>query len=426
MNELDRLVARLADLHDGESAFFDVIQAGPEAIPALEALVREEPQSVFAHRCLAVDALAAIGGPDAWQALLGALEELSTRRVPSSLALAEDAVVNRIATHLAGSGTPGASEALLAALAARPRGEVARALGRLHEERAIPMLVACLDDDLARDGAMEALQGFGEAAAGALAAKLTPPGDAGQYEAPHLTAGRAAAAQLLGGIALPDAHVALGRALHDPSPVVRRAAALALAVTTPSARHEVVPVLIEALGDASWLAAEPVIDALVSLGRATVGPLLDVLTGPAGDPSVERRRERTLRALARLAPEEAVPAIGRLAAGGSDPRTAIAAVAALAAIPSAAATTALASFLRHPTPAVRERTVRALAGRGPDAARAMTTALSDRERHIRHTVWTCAAALDPAGRAAFLDAVSENGHLIQRLEARLRLRAGAP
>ncbi|NOZ78626.1 MAG: hypothetical protein GXP48_05500, partial [Acidobacteria bacterium] len=262
MDEIRQSIARLRDLHDGERAFFDVVQAGPDAIPGLEAVVREPPQSVFAHRCLAADALAAIGTPDAWSALLRALDDLVARDVPASLAIAEDAVVDRIAMHLARSNDPRASGALLAALAARPRGEVARALGQLHEERAIPMLIACLDDDLAREGAMEALALFGAPAIGALVLKLEPSEGTGAYEAPHITAAREAAATLLGVIAAPAAVEALAAALGDRERQVRRAAAIALAESAPAQCNEAIPVLIEVLDDSSWLAAKPAVEAL--------------------------------------------------------------------------------------------------------------------------------------------------------------------
>ncbi len=425
MNELDQLITRLRDLHDGERAFFEVIQTGPAAIPALEAVVREEPQSVFAHRCLAADALAAIGGPDAWSALLRALEDLSARHVPASLAIAEDAVVDRIAVHLGASGDPRVPEALLAALAARPRGEVARALGRLHEERAIPMLIACLDDDLAREGAMEALRSFGDAAGEALARKLVPGDAASTYEAPHLTAGRVAAAELLGDIPSPAAAQALSRALDDPSPQVRRASALAFATSKMPAPDAAIPVLIEALDHPDWLTAKPVIDALVLLGHPAVTPLLNLLDEPVRDASGERRRQRALEALSQLAPEEAVPAISRLAAASTAPRTGLAAVAALAAIPGTPATTALGAFLDHPAASVRERAVRALAARGTGGTNAMARALADPDRRVRHAVWECAHTLDPPARDAFIDAVCDHGSVLQRILLRLHLHSGS-
>ncbi|NOZ77614.1 MAG: hypothetical protein GXP48_00265, partial [Acidobacteria bacterium] len=74
--------------------------------------------------------------------------------------------------------------------------------------------------------------------------------------------------------------------------------------------------------------------------------------------------------------------------------------------------------------AVRERAVRALAGRGPGAAPALAGALADPDRHVRRTVWECAASLAPVSRAAFKDAVLTGGAFLERIQARLRLRPG--
>ncbi len=422
MNELHHLIVRLRDLHDGRSVFFDVVRAGPQAIRELEAMVREEPQSIFEHRCLAADALAAIGSPDAWAALVRALEDVSQRKVPASLTLAEDAVADRIATHLATrTHDPRAVEALLAALAVRPRPEVARALGQLHEERAIPMLVACLDDDFARDGAMAALMCFGVEAEPELAAKLARSRDADPYEAPHLVAGRAAAATLLGRAHLSVAKKALAGALDDPSPQVRRAAALALATSNAPNRNQAIPPLIEALDDPSWLNAKPVIDGLVALGQAAVTPLVNALAEPARDNAGQRRQERILETLAQLAPKGAATTIARVADGNPDPRAGLAAVAALEAIPGDAATAPLITLLNNPVPAVRERALRALAHRGVTGARAMALALADPAKHVRRTVWQCAAKLDAEARREFITVISKRRFSLRRFYARLRL-----
>ncbi len=419
--QLEELMARLADLEEGEHAFSEVVRAGEDAIPGLRKMVLAAPQPVFAHRCLAVDALAAIGTPGARSVLVLALEELAARAVPATLQLAEDAVVNRIAEHL-GRSNPDEDVAgvLLAALATRPRREVARALGRLGDLRAIPLLIGCLDDDLARDGAGEALRLMGPGAVKALEERLQAPAGSGGYEASHLVAGRAAAANILGAIGTPRAKRALAGALHDPQPPVRSAAAVALVEAGGPLREQAIPVLIETLDRESWLDTVPAMDTLVALGPHALPHLIGALELPPPGERGERRCERVLETLARLSPRDAVPAMARLATGTARSGVGLAAVSALERIPGPEATRAIEGFLAHRSPAVRERAVRALARRGRAGAVFMVRALGDESRAVRHAVWEAFSSMETGRRAAFRRTVLANGSLRQRLEMLLR------
>ncbi|NOZ93882.1 MAG: HEAT repeat domain-containing protein [Acidobacteria bacterium] len=420
-DRLAELMARLADLEEGEHAFIEVVRAGEDAIPGLRDMVMSHPQPVFAHRCLAVDALAAIGTPGARSVLVLALEELATRDVPASLQLAEDAVVNRIAGRLSRLGPDDhVTDALLAALAARPRREVARALGRLGDLRAIPLLIGCLDDDVARDGAGEALRRLGPGAVEALAEKLRTPAGSGGYEASHLVAGRAAAANILGAIATPGAKKTLAGALDDPQPPVRSAAAVALVEAGGPLREQAIPVLIETLDREGWLDTVPARDTLVALGPHAVPHLIDALELPRSGEAGERRCERVLEILARLSPREAVPAIARLARGTARSGVGLAAVSALESIAGPQATRAIGGFLDHRSPAVRERAVRALGRRGRAGAVSMVRALGDESRGVRRAAWEAFSSMEAGLRAAFRRTVLADGSLRQRLGVLLR------
>jgi HEAT repeat protein len=83
----------LLNLHEGPRAVSRIVSLGERAIPALERVLRGPSQALYHSRCWAADALAAIGGPAACQALIRALND-SAHRTPSPVAQeAEDTVV---------------------------------------------------------------------------------------------------------------------------------------------------------------------------------------------------------------------------------------------------------------------------------------------------------------------------------------------
>jgi HEAT repeat protein len=197
-SEVAAQVARLRSLEGGVRAFGDVVSLGQAAIRPLEELLREPATPICQPRCLAADALAAIGGELGLEALLRALADSLERELSPVLHEAETAVINSIAENLGRLGGGRAADGLLEALRRRPLPEVARSLGRLGEERAIPALVRCLQDDVAREAAVEALRQIGRPALPFLQRTLLQPQLAHGFEGATWIAGRAAAANLLG------------------------------------------------------------------------------------------------------------------------------------------------------------------------------------------------------------------------------------
>jgi HEAT repeat protein len=272
MSEWEPLIARLRNLHDGPLVVHEVVRLGDEVIPSLERLLRAAPDAVYHPRCLAADALAAIGTLAAITALIRGLLDSSGRDLPPILLEAESVLVNNIADHLGGFPGREVADALLVALERRRYPYCASALGRLREARAIPLLIECLYEDTARLAAMGALRRFGEAARQPLVRALRQAPQRGVLEPPGRTDGRAASAGLLGELAGARAGddriviCALSGALHDPQRPVRVEAALWLVRCGAPAWPEAVRVLSAALPEENWARAREIIETLAGAG----------------------------------------------------------------------------------------------------------------------------------------------------------------
>jgi HEAT repeat protein len=271
----ETVVARLRDLREGQAVVLQAVRLGIGAVPPLESLLRGPSEPVFQPRCLAADALAAIGGRAALDALLAALEDSIHRDLSPVLRLSEDAVANRIAEHLGRCDDPRVREALLSALRVRPYAECARSLGRLREARAVPLLVGCLYDDFAREAARDALVELGSVSIPALSRVLLEPRDEPGLEGSIRVAARVAAAEALGRIGVTEAEHALLAARNDPEKAVRIAA--------------------WALGDPERAIRHSSNHALLRMGAATVPALREAVEQARSGPGGLLRRWRVRR-----------------------------------------------------------------------------------------------------------------------------------
>jgi hypothetical protein len=270
-------VARLADLVAGPHAYFDVIALGARAIPALEQLVRGPASTVHQPRCLAIDALAQIGGPAATAALLRTLTDSVARPLDPVLRQAEDVVANRICEQLGAVAEPRVRDALLGVLAAHGYPGCATALARLRETRAAPLLARWLGDDTMRGYVAEALPRLGIAALSEATRVLVCPRSVAGAEPPSWIDARVAAATIVGAVGGDAADLPLAWSLCVAQSAVRRAAALALCVRDPAAAEIAAPALLEGLGSDSFLDRDAAADALRALGHAAVEPLAAAL-----------------------------------------------------------------------------------------------------------------------------------------------------
>lgn len=407
--EVAQQVARLRQLKGGVRAFGDVVALGRAAIPALEAVLREPSSPIFQPRCLAADALRAIGGEDALQALLRALADSLARELSPVLLEAEKAVMNGVAENLGRFADERVADALLDALERRPFPEVARALGRLGDARAIPLLVECLHDDVARDAAMEALRSLGERALPQLQRALLCPRITHGFEGPTRIAGRAAAATLLQEIGGDRLYLPLLWALGDAQPEVRLAAALALAAGGElEATRPALPVLVEALGSESWLPASFAARALALAGRPALEAVLPWLEARPTSPEESRRRLRAVDAVAALKDAEGLRALGKLAEDedGALRLAAVDALRSVAAEQPEAVASALSFFVADSEPSLRQATARALGLLGARGVALLAGMLGDPSARVRRVVTgeiKKLAASSPAEVASLLE-----------------------
>jgi HEAT repeat protein len=418
------LVARFRNLHQGPLVFHDVVRLGDEAVPVLEDLVRGPSDAVHQPRCLAADALAAIGSQAAVGALTRALLDSAGRDPSPQLLEAESILVNHIAEHLSRFPRPEVTEALLLVLRHRRYPYCAAALGLTGDPRAIPLLLECLYEDAARPAAAAALRTFGRAALEPLSEVLLEP-SAAMPEPPSRLDGRIAAAGVLRDLACADsrdaplAAAALEKALNDRQRAVRVAVALGLVQCGARADEDIARILVTALEEENWARAEEIITVLVRIGPAAEHLLLPVIRLRPRDEADRRRRVRAVEALGRLGSAKAADLLKSFHAS-RDTTLRFATVKALASIGSSDASS-LAVFLDDPHPTVRFRALQALVRRRALDPELAIRLLGDADSQVRSLAASAvrddiAAALPSLRRAA-----SHCGAPMEGIGPRLRL-----
>ena len=416
--DAESIVAQLRDLRDGPAAALQAIRLGANIVPALESLLRGRSESVFQPRCLAADALAAIGGPSAREVLVRALEDSTDRDLPPVLRFAEDAVANRIAEHLGAHPDPAVADALLAALTRRPLAGCARSLGQLRESRAVPLFAGCLYDDFARDAARDALVELGEASTFELSRVLLEPRDECGLEGSNDVAARVAAAEALGGIGGSQAEYALLRAQQDPQRAVRIAAALSICARKSENSVSALPVILGALGSTEASLRMRVSQCLLGLGAAAEEGLI-AAAGSCGDRNGDPRRLHAVEILKETRSSGAIDVLAGLALD-AEARVRFAAASALAKIAGADTTVSLIGFVDDAEPSVRMVAVSALGERDVAAAPALARALGDPERAIRRRSSQGLLRMGAAAAPALREAIerTRGGGLLRRWRVR--------
>ena len=221
---LDRALADLRALAQTDRGVLETIACGPIAVPALRAMLfAPEPSGLFAPRCAAVEALAALGAEDVLIDFLAAPHRIAdpVARVGTESVLdhaarvlmrSEDPRLPALLRHLAETRLlPGAIEWL-------------GAHGRIE---ALPCLIRALGDDVAFPSAVTALHSLGAVAVPALwRAALDPWPDRGHETDTSRRRRRAALAVLRDTGADPGAAPAgaLQRLADDDDPGISTAA----------------------------------------------------------------------------------------------------------------------------------------------------------------------------------------------------------
>lgn len=233
--DVDEAVDRLRSLEDGPRAFFAVWGLGTMAVPALSALLSGPTESVDQPRRLAAEALAAIGGSAAADALLTALEDSAARdaRLPPVLREAEAGVLLSLAGALASLKDSRAPDALSRILAERCHAGCLTALASFRDTRAVGFAARCLRDGVMSAQAAEVLRLYGPTSLPALTETVASPTIVHGAEPPTSVAGRALAATLLGELAGREAERPLIAALGDEAPEARSCPCARAARTGP-------------------------------------------------------------------------------------------------------------------------------------------------------------------------------------------------
>lgn len=152
------LIRGLQSLVDGPAYIGELIAYGANAIPALaDLLLNGKPSDVSQPRQWAVEALAGLGAYDVLLAYLRRPVNIQSPVVRHG----EEAVRNTAARELAAYQTGEAFTVLLDCLRRRPLPGVVETIGLYRRTETAPYLLDCLEDDVCRSAAIEALERLG-------------------------------------------------------------------------------------------------------------------------------------------------------------------------------------------------------------------------------------------------------------------------
>ena len=159
--QVERLIAALDSLVDGDLAVPMLIACGERAVPYLEhVLLSGSPRTIALPRCRAVHALGELG---AYSILISYFCEY----VPpgdAAVLFAEDAVRSAVARELLRWKSDEVFRVLLDAAKQRATSGITLALGEFHRSESVPLLFELLEDDLCREEAKDGLRKVREAA----------------------------------------------------------------------------------------------------------------------------------------------------------------------------------------------------------------------------------------------------------------------
>lgn len=305
------LVARLHNLHEIFRVQGEILCHGEEVIEPLVDLLLS-PSSTFPQpRVAAAECLGIIGSERAIEALIRVLDHNDLQTIGPVQRLAEETVRNAAARQLGRFSLPRVVDALLTSLQQDHLIEAGVALAQLGEVQAIPYLLECLEDDVKKEKATEALRCFGLAAMPALQDALCQPRLIDGMEPPVSQQRRARAAELLGELSAREAIPALRDRLRDENSRVRLECALALTSLLGAEAREAVTSLIVGLSDQDFLIQTRCEEALQVVGEMAVPALVQAAQGlplplPAGteESIILRGRLAAIRLLGKIGDRE--------------------------------------------------------------------------------------------------------------------------
>lgn len=275
------LVKTLDDLGQNLNAQLQLIMLGEKAVEPLVEFLLSPPALHPEPRCLAAEALGAIGGDRAIDGLIRALTINDVRARDPSIRLSEQVVRNRAAEQLGRLGERRAIEPLLDVLDRFHLVGAAEALAELREPRAIPLMIDRLEDPFIRERIGAALLTFGQEVQiplmDALSVKRLFHGE----ESLGSRERRAEAARLLSELKAEKAIEPIVELLDDEAEEVRLQAALALCDLVDDHRiGKALPILVK---DSAWgglATRDRVFDALIKRASRALPHLLQALEDP--------------------------------------------------------------------------------------------------------------------------------------------------
>jgi hypothetical protein len=219
----EQIAAWIEDLADRAAAAEAIAALGEAAVPGLRDYFRRGPEVIPQPRCFAVAMLARLHGEAATSALRAVLRDNRLRGLTPQLAESEYVVKSAAMEALVARGDPSLPDDVAFGIRERLRPAVVAA-ARLRQDGVAEALAGLLDDDVLADTAVESLIAIGTPAVAAITARL----DAWRLEGESSARRRLAtirALRVLYRVAGEDSP-ATRRALDDPHPAVRAAAAL--------------------------------------------------------------------------------------------------------------------------------------------------------------------------------------------------------
>lgn len=252
--EIERLIAGLDSISEGELGISMLVACGEHAVPPLRRfLLCGAPKSVYVGRQRAVKALSQLG------AVSVLIEYLTAeKQIPDPvLRYSEEAVENSAARELQQWKTEEVFGALLQIISRRALRGAVEAIGTFGRKEAIPALIRHLEDDIARPAAEEALRLLRAEAVGDLIATVRSPEPSASRELPSSLLRRKSALKVLSAGALSMAEWEQLRFLmYDRDPLLSvRAAGIALNVRSPFDLPLAIRILVDQLIAADWSVA---------------------------------------------------------------------------------------------------------------------------------------------------------------------------
>ncbi len=275
MEKLTELVAQLNDLSVNDRIFLQILPFGQNAVPALVELLLSKPSVHPQPRCLAAEALGILGGPAAVQGLIEVLSHHPLEQLDPVVAMAEKAVRNRACSELARLKSHGAVLPMMRALRENCLEGAAQALTELRVRSVIPLLIQCLEDDIARGPASKCLVRFFPDSIPALQGSAVERNTIAGVETSRSVARRAEAVRLLGMSPMQVSHDLLFCLLSDDAGPVQLNAALALSSWGEEQdRSRAFPILLSFRQKGNWLEQNLCEEALRSWGFQALSEFL--------------------------------------------------------------------------------------------------------------------------------------------------------